>query len=127
TGGAEKLIVETLPLYHARGLQVDVLLLNGNEYPFHTELKQKNIGRIISLGSGSVYSPLSILKMIPYLRKYDLIHVHLFPAQYFVIIAKIISFSRTPLVFTEHSTSNRRFNNNKYRFIDRFVYRKYRK
>lgn len=125
TGGAEKLIVETLPLYAKRGLQADLLLLNGAEHPFLQKLTSKNCCHIYNVGSSSVYNPLNILKIIPYLKKYDLVHVHLFPAQYWVVMAKLLSFSKTELIFTEHNTTNRRLENPIFEFIDRWIYQFY--
>ncbi len=125
TGGAEKLIVETIPLYAEQGLTADVLLLNGTRYPLYDELEAVKCTTIYSLGTGSVYNPAHIGKIIPFLKKYDLIHVHLFPAQYFAIAAKRLSFSKKPFVFTEHSTSNRRFSNKKYKLADRIIYNSY--
>lgn len=125
TGGAEKLIVETLPLLREKGIEADVLLLNGTEYPLYKELEEKHCCRIYSLGTTSVYNPLLIFKIIPYVKKYDLVHVHLFPAQYFAVGAKWLSFSKIPFVFTEHSTSNRRFNSKKFKWVDRIIYNSY--
>ncbi|MCG2779427.1 MAG: glycosyltransferase [Weeksellaceae bacterium] len=125
TGGAEKLIVETIPLYREKGIEADVLLLNGTEHPLYKELQENSCCRIFSLGQTSVYNPMLIGKIIPYLRNYDLIHVHLFPAQYFAIAAKRLSFSKKPFLFTEHSTSNRRFISKKYKLADQIIYNSY--
>ena len=128
TGGAEKLIAETLPLYAECGVEVDLLLLNGIEHPFFKDLASKKCCRIFSLGTGSIYNPLHIFRIIPFLKKYDLVHVHLFPAQYFVVLAKIISGANTKLIFTEHSTSNRRIRGNfLVRYLDVYIYKKYDK
>lgn len=128
TGGAEKLLLETLPLYNNKGIQVDLLVLNGTDYPFMQELKALNCCNIYSLGTSSVYNPFLIFKIIPYLKKYTTAHVHLFPAQYWVVIAKIISLSKINLFFTEHSTSNRRIRGNFIiRTIDVFFYRRFQK
>lgn len=128
TGGAEKLIVETLPKYNAAKIKADLLVLNGQEYPFFKELKSQNNCKIFSLGKKSIYNPLHIFQIIPYLRNYDIIHVHLFPSQYFVVLAKLISFCRTKLIFTEHSTSNRRLNRYLFlRLLDVFIYKQYTK
>jgi len=126
-GGAEKLLLDTLPLYHQKGISVDLLILNGSETPFLKKLREKQICKIYSLGTGSVYNPLLIFKMIPYLRQYDLVHVHLFPAQYWVVFAKLLSFSKVKLVFTEHCTHNRRMESKLFRLVDRFVYPYYSK
>ena len=127
TGGAEKLIVETLPLYRDKGIEADVLLLNGTQYPLYKELESRGCCRIYSLGKGSVYSPRHIGKLIPYLKKYDLIHVHLFPAQYFAVAAKRLSFSKKPLVFTEHNTTNRRIENKWFKKPEKIIYSGYEK
>lgn len=124
TGGAEKLILDTVPLFVKKGNQVDVLLLNGEKTPFYKELESLNCCNIYSLGS-SFYNPLYILKIISYLYKYDVVHVHLFPAQYFAALAKIFCFRKVKFIFTEHSTSNRRLENKKLRLIEKFIYRFY--
>lgn len=127
TGGAEKLILEAIPLLKQKGIGVDLLVLNGMNYPYMKQLKELNCCKIYSLGNGSLSNPLLIFKIMPYLKKYDLVHVHLFPAQYWAVFAKIISFSKTKLLFTEHSTSNRRIKNKWFKYIERFVYSFYTK
>lgn len=124
TGGAEKLIVDTVPILVEKGNKVDVLLLNGEKTPFYTELESRNCCTIYSLGE-SFYNPLYIFKIIPYLFKYDIVHVHLFPAQYFAALAKIFCKKRQKFIFTEHSTTNRRLENNKFKIIEKFIYRFY--
>lgn len=105
TGGAEKLIIDSVPLYQNQGLTVDVLLLNNAETQFKSKLKETSNGRIEGLSIGSVYNPFLIFKIIPYLKKYDIIHLHLFPTLYWVVLAKWISFSNVKLVYTEHNLS----------------------
>lgn len=125
TGGAEKLILETLPLYAAQGIETDLLLLNGTKYPFLKELEDKKSCRIFSLGNSSVYHPKHIMKIMPYLKNYDLVHVHLFPAQYYVVLAKILARSKTKLIFTEHCTGNRRLDSFWLSVIDKHIYKWY--
>jgi glycosyltransferase involved in cell wall biosynthesis len=127
TGGAEKLILETVPIFNAKNITCDVLVINGIEYPFLKELKKINCCSIFSLTKGSIYNPYNIFKLLKYFKKYDIIHVHLFPALYFVAIAKIISFSSCKLIFTEHSTSNKRMRNFVFKYLDRFFYKPYNK
>ena len=125
SGGAEKLLLETLPLYRKKGIEMDVLVLNGTDTSFMKQLKALNCCAVYSLGTASVYNPLLIFKLIPFLKKYSLVHVHLFPAQYWVVMAKLISFSKVKLIFTEHCTSNRRLENKIFKFIDQHCYRFY--
>lgn len=125
TGGAEKLVSDLAPLQRERGNEVEVLLLRGGNTPFREILNAAGI-RVFDFGAGtSVYSPLNIFRLIPVLRKYDVVHVHLFPAQYWVAFAKMISFAGTPLVTTEHSTHNRRRNIRFFHVWDRVVYCRY--
>ncbi len=121
-GGAEKLILETIPLYFERGFEIDLLLLNGTEYSFLTELTEQSCCNIYCLGNSSVYNPLLVFKIIPFLKKYDLVHVHLFPSLYWVVLAKLISCSNVKLIFTEHAISNRRRENPLLRKIDKYIY-----
>ena len=127
TGGAEKLLLESLPYYNEKGIKMDILVLNDQDYPFMEKLKAQNCCDIFILGKGSVYNPVNIFRIIPYLKTYDIIHVHLFPAQYWAVIAKLISFSRAKLIFTEHNTYNRRMSNALFRFCDRIIYSRYEK
>jgi glycosyltransferase involved in cell wall biosynthesis len=127
TGGAEKLILETLPLYNQRKVEADLLLLDGKNYPFMEQMRRLGGCEMFSLSNGSLYRPAFIFKIIPYFKKYDIIHVHLFPALYWVALAKMLSFTKVRLVFTEHSTSNRRRNNFLLKMADQFIYSFYDK
>jgi glycosyltransferase involved in cell wall biosynthesis len=124
-GGAEKLLLDSVPLFQKRGLNVDVLLLNGSDTPLLNKLKKESSGKIYSLGENSVYNPLHIFKLIKYLKEYNVIHVHLFPALYWIATAKLISRSKTKIIFTEHSTNNRRRESILFSFIDTIIYQWY--
>ncbi|NNC50718.1 MAG: glycosyltransferase [Flaviramulus sp.] len=127
TGGAEKLVLESLPLFNNQSIQADLALLNGYNYPFLKALKKLNCCSVISLGNTSLYNPLLIFKIIPLFKKYDIVHVHIFPSLYWVALAKLISFSKTKLVYTEHSTSNTRRKWYFFKVIDRTIYAAYSK
>ena len=128
TGGAEKLILETIPLYKENGVTADLLVLDGTLYPFLAKLQSLNCCRIYSINLGSIYNPLNIIKIIPFLRWYDVVHVHLFPVQYWAVLAKLLSFSKVKLVFTEHSSSNRRNSGNfLLAKLDSYFYRSFNK
>lgn len=127
TGGAEKLVIETVPLYQQKGVLTDVIVANGAIHPFTKQLQATSKTKIISLGSGSVYNPFIIFKLMRLLNNYDVLHVHLFPVQYFAVAAKWLSRSKVKLVFTEHSTSNRRISNKLFRPIENYFYQSYHK
>lgn len=126
-GGAEKLITEILPSFQSiEDIEADLLLLQSKKTFFYEKVKASKV-KVKTLTDGSVYNPILIFKLIPYIKKYDVIHAHLFPVQYFVVLAKIMSFSKAKLIFTEHSTNNRRMNSSQYKFIEKFIYRHYKK
>ena len=121
TGGAEKLILDTLPIF-AETVQVDLFLIDGTPYPFLKKFRKNNNINVFTSYNVSVYNPFHILKLMKYLNKYDVVHVHLFPAQYWVAIAHSLMFSKAKLVFTEHCTTNRRMDNVFFRGINKLVY-----
>lgn len=125
TGGAEKLILDSVPLYRKAGIEMDVLVLKDENYPFMQQLEVQHSCKIFKLGTGSVYSPNHILGIANILADYDIAHVHLFPAQYWAVLAKKYSGAKTKLVFTVHNTSNRRLNHKILGRIDRYFFRQY--
>jgi len=76
SGGAEKLLLDTLPIYKEKGIVVDLLVLNGTSSPFMQALKETACCSIYSLGLNSVYNPIQVFKLIPFLNKYDIANVH---------------------------------------------------
>ena len=124
-GGAEKLLLDTIPKYNARGLTVDILVIKSDNELFLNQLKVLNCCKIIELNQKSVYNPLAIFKIIKYLKQYHIAHVHLFPALYFVPIAKLFSFSKIKLAYTEHNTTNRRISHKILKHFDKYIYCSY--
>jgi len=131
TGGAEKLLLDTIPLYRKEGIEVDILVLWNNNHQFINVLKELNCCNIYILNesnnSRDIYKPWNIIKIKKILKEYDLGHVHLFPVQYFVPLANLLNFNKTKLIFTEHNTTNKRIENKFFRIIDKFFYRTYKK
>lgn len=125
TGGAEKLMVDLLPRLKAKDLDVDLLLFDGTDTPFRREVEAAGI-KVFDLGiGGSVYSPLRLIRLLPFMRKYDVVHTHNTAPQMFAALCSI--FSNTKLVTTEHNTSNSRRAWKWYATIDRWMYGRYRK
>lgn len=124
TGGAEKLLLETLPIYKSNLEVVDVAILSDSNRKsiFMEEISNRFNGNIFILSKGSVYNPFLIFKLIGVLKNYDIVHVHLFPALYWVVFAKLFSLSKIKIVYTEHNTNNRRRNIIAFKYLDRFIY-----
>lgn len=129
TGGAEKLLLDTIPFYVKAGIEMDVLVLWDNDHQFLNRLKQLRCCKVYvlkdSTNSKDIYNPLHILKIKKILKYYDIAHVHLFPAQYFVPLANLLNGNKTKLIFTEHNTSNNRIQNSIFRKIDSFFYKRF--
>ena len=125
TGGAEKLMVDLLPRLKQKGLDVELLLFDGTDTPFRRDAEAAGI-KVHDLGiGGSVYSPVKLLKLIPYLRKYDVVHTHNTAPQLFAAIGSVLC--SVVLCTTEHTTSNRRRGWTWYASVDRWMYSRYRK
>lgn len=125
TGGAEKLLIDSLSLYEERGVDIDLFLLQKNKTPFAAKLKKQFKGKIFYSKIRNLYSIKQVIEIKKYLPNYDIVHVHLFPAFYWTALAKIILKSSTSLIFTEHNTHNRRIDNPLFRILDKFIYKKY--
>ena len=124
-GGAEKLLVDELPIM-ARQEHIELLVLNGKNSPFMEKMIKQGI-LIHEINTwGGIYNPVNIFYLRKYIKQFDIIHVHLFPSQYWVSIAKLLFGGRAQIVTTEHSTSNKRFNHRLTMMIDRCIYKQYK-
>lgn len=126
TGGAEKLLVDLVVWLREKDIRVEVAVLNGEETPLLERLREECIKvYILSEGKRAEYSPLHVFRLRSLLDSYDIVHVHLFPAQYWGALASVLS-SRHPLmVTTEHSTYNTRCKYRLASWIDKMVYARY--
>jgi Glycosyltransferase len=128
-GGASKLLADIMLLCKQRGLDMDLLLLNRNPDPLYEKLEQHNI-TIYSLSKGSLkkrFNPFLIFKIIPFLKQYDIIHVHLFPPLYWVSIAKLLCRNNVKIIYTEHNSYNNRMGSRLGTIADKIMYRNYDK
>ena len=125
TGGAEHLMVDLLPRLRDKGNDVELLVFDGTATPFMRQLRDAGIV-VHRLGEGgNVYSPLHIARLTKFLRRYDVVHTHNTACQLFAPMAKLLSWSRTKLVTTEHNTTNRRRGKWYFKPIDRWMYARY--
>jgi glycosyltransferase involved in cell wall biosynthesis len=125
SGGAEKLIEESLPLMkNAMGIEVELLLLSDKEDVISESLKKSGV-KVDVIPLRKSRSPLNIFYIRRYIVKgqYNIIHTHLFPTIYWVSIASIFIFKNKPSFFyTEHSTHNRRRDKSYLRPLEKFIY-----
>jgi len=106
-GGAEVMLTSMAHRFRARGVRCDVLALVQRPSPLEKEMLDRGVDLRYS-GVMRLYSPRQILALSKLLDGYDLIHVHLFPAQLWVPMAVAWTKCEVPLITTEHNTWNSR-------------------
>ena len=123
-GGAQSLIVELAPVQRQMGHEVCVLEISTtSDRTLVNKLLEDEIEVVTLSSHRSVRNPLNIFSLIPYIRQYDLIHVHLFPSNYWAAIANMLI--GKPIITTEHSTDNKRRKIPIFKYIDAYIYKKY--
>lgn len=123
-GGAQSLVVELAKVQKELGHIVEVVqLFDSPDRTFPNRLEESGIP-VSALSKGSMYNPMHILKIMPILKKFDIVHVHLFPALYWAGFANWLNGCKTPLIYTEHSTQNKRRDKWLLNKADKFIYQK---
>lgn len=121
TAGAERLVVNLCLEMRKKGHAVRIVTLS--DTPGIPLLLAQSSGiDVISLGHAP-RNPASILRLSKATRSSDIVHAHLFPTLYFASLAGITS----PMVFTEHSTHNRRTGISALAPFERMAYRRFDK
>lgn len=123
--GAAKILLNLISNQVKTCSLVDVICLVDVKPSLSEEVKSLGCG-LKFLGSYR-YNPYLIFKLKKEIPKYDIIHVHLFPALYWVAIAHFLVRSNAKLVLTEHSTKNNRQKLHFLKYIEFLIYRRYDK
>jgi glycosyltransferase involved in cell wall biosynthesis len=106
-GGAETMLTAMAPKFRRWGVTCDVVALM--DWPSPLEQKLRDEGVFLRYtGVRSLNSPTQISALSRLLSGYDIVHVHLFPAQLWTVLAKSGLRDRIPLVTTEHAIWNGR-------------------
>jgi glycosyltransferase involved in cell wall biosynthesis len=124
--GAQVLVRNMILGLTHRGIECELYLLQSTDSPIESSLLREAVRLYFPLRT-SIYSPLHARSLAAHLRdhSYDVVHVHLFPAQLWVALASKLANATAPLVTTEHNTYNRR-RRPIYRPMDRWMYAQYR-
>jgi len=120
-GGAQRLLADLLP-FQAKTAIVSLLVYERVYNDFEREIEEAGIN-IICMNQHNFYNPIVIFRMRKIFKGYDLIHAHLFPTLYWASLA--IRGLKLKLVYTEHSTFDRRRNKWYFRPIERFMFGRY--
>lgn len=125
-GGAEVLLNSMIPYFNVREINISVFVFQS----VNSEL-EKNVQRnsvLFHSGENNLYSFKQIFSVSKCLREgdYDLVHVHLFPAQLWTGLAGLLTGISVPIITTEHNTYNRR-RKMIYKPLDYWMYSRYGK
>ncbi len=127
-GGAERLLLDILPvLNHFDSIEADLLLLTDKKNIFDKQLKEAGINVFVCKKRNvkSIFNIFDIRKFI-ILGNYSIVHVHLFPSNYWVALAKkLLPGKNLILIASEHSTYNKRRRYRVFQFIEKLIYKEF--
>ena len=106
---------------------VSILVLNRNKLGLKEKFENHGI-RIIPGKYGNIYNPLNIILIRKHIRKYQIVHIHLFPVQLFAALAVQFMLKKNfRFLTTEHSTYNNRRKYLLLKYLDKYFYSQYDK
>lgn len=126
-GGAEKFLLDlSLALSDIENVSVDICsLCTPLNDEFIDKASQQGLKHVCLSDKPVNWKTIAGLRKIIKHGSYDVVHVHLFPALYLVVFACMFMRKRPKLIYTEHSTSNRRRGKRLFQLIEHFIYKKY--
>jgi len=128
TGGAESLLVNfALESKKNEDIDLEICILYPSTF-FKKEIQRADIP-FWEFNLKFKYDLIGVLRLINLIkkRKYDIIHVHLFPSAMFLAIASFFVQKDIKFIFTEHSVYNQRRSFRIFKLLDIFIYSRYSK
>ncbi|MBC8142470.1 MAG: glycosyltransferase [Armatimonadetes bacterium] len=126
--GAERLVTDLCTVQRNSGLSVSVAPLAPCGSPLETLIAGAGVPLLLPPRMIPIRSPAHIFPLRRLFRGFDLVHVHLFPAQLWAFLAAASLGKSAPvLVTTEHNTYNSRRSIPVFRPVDAAMYAAYRK
>lgn len=119
TGGAEQLVVDLTTYGRSQGHDIKIFLLHDKDGIPRKRATSLNLP--VTVLGNSLRDPLHLFRLRKLTADADIVHVHLFPAQYWARFIKV------PTIFTEHNTSNRRMGRRRFYIPERIAYQKFLK
>lgn len=123
-GGAQRLLADILPIQR-RDNDVELVVLKNVDSPFRQIIADAGV-KIHNVACKNYYNPINAWKLIKYIKTADVVHAHLFPVIWWVAIASLFC-KKCKLIYTEHSTHNKRRDKSYLRPVERFIYSRYKK
>lgn len=125
TGGAERLLSDIVFGLVALGHEVEVVIFNSECSNLLSDLKTNQIPvHVLNLFLNE-YNPFQVIRLSRIMKRFDVVHAHLFPSQYWVSIAARFLKHPPLLVTTEHSSDNFRAQYKITDWLDRKFYTNY--
>lgn len=124
--GAERLVCDLASHSTAIGHLAHIYAMRRDAEDLSVQPSSSSV-RVFYSTVEELYSPLQTLALAEHLRRfrYDIVHVHLYPAQLWASIARRLSGSDARFITTEHNTLNRRRSWPAFRAIDACMYRQF--
>lgn len=124
--GSAKVALDIFSFQRKRGNDVDVAILRHYRSSWE-DVVEKQGGHLWTLGDekSSLFNPRLVFRLGPLMKKYDVVHIHLFPSLYWAVLVKILYRPNCKLVATIHNISDHRQEKKWLRPVERFVYRSY--
>lgn len=124
-GGVESLLADILPGMVSAEHSIEVLVLDKRALGLRRTLEERGV-KVHPGRYGRVYDPRNILIIRRSMRRYDVVHVHHFPVQYYAVFAKwLCGGKHGVLITTEHSTLNHRRKHLVLKPVEWLIYRNY--
>ena len=122
--GAEVLVSDMIPRLRQQGARVSIALLNRVDTRLERSLRDVPDCEIFGTRR-KARSPSQVPWLARLFRNFDLVHSHLFPAQFWVAAAARVARSRVKLVTTEHNPDNNRRGKSVWLWPDTWMYAQY--
>ena len=120
-GGAEKLLYNYILETNSKCNSI-AIFKSSNSF-LYKELTKREIKFIYMCDKNPISKFIRLVKDIRN-EKYDVVHAHLFPSNYYAAIASLFC-KKSKFIFTEHSVTNRRRKYKIFKFIERIIYRQF--
>ena len=103
-GGAEKLLVDLLPLLNGQSETAELALFVGERTPYLELIERAGVKVHFFSSTGSVYNPINIIKLARLAKQFDIVHAHNTAPQLYGSLVSILR--KTKLCTTEHTTTS---------------------
>lgn len=124
-GGVESFLLQLLPRLREKGYEITLLVMKWTAVSLKEEFENLGIKVIVGKYKSS-YNPLNIFYIKRFLGDYEVVHVHLWPAQLYVALGWRLSGAKARLVTTEHNNFNKRRKYKFYRPVEQWMYSQFK-